>query len=124
MLRLKRFYGAAFIHMLFYRILIFVAPITAVFILVGIVSGYPAAIFASRILILASWILFAPQLFAALKAFSLVSSKGTAFGRFSEPFARLRSVGSSGHLVYNALPYVGTLIWTAGFAVIVFAWFV
>ncbi len=123
MLRLNRFYSTAFVHMLFYRILIFVAPITAVFILAGIASGYSEIIFASRILILASWVLFAPQLFAALKAFSLVSSGGAAFGRFSESFARLRSKGRMARGAYGALPYIGTSIWAVGFAVIVFAWF-
>ncbi len=120
--RLARFDIAALFHMLFYRILIFVAPISAAMIAASLLYPNASVLLASRLLILLVWILFTPQLFSAFKAFSLVSSRGAAFGKFSDYFAltqKRREVDS----VYRIFPYAGIAVWAIAFVVLTVLWF-
>lgn len=122
-LRLARFDGEALVHMLFYRALIFAAPMAALFIAASLFSQNQAVILASRLLVLLVWILFTPQLFSALKAFSLVSSGGAAFGRFSEAFARTHRESLGSAAVYKVIPYAGMAVWITAFLALAFMWF-
>ena len=121
--RLAGFDASALVHMVFYRVLIFIAPVAAVAIAVSLMYQSQAAVLISRILIAAVWILFTPQLFSAFKAFSLVYSGGGAFGRFSESFERTQNRSRVGNGAYRALPYACTAVWIAAFAAMMFMWF-
>lgn len=121
--RLWRFDKTALLHMLFFRALIFLAPLTALFLLLGVAFPTAEMTLASRVLVIATWILFTPQLLAAFKAFSLVSSRGAAFGKFNEYFMRTQKKNPYSAL-YQIMPYIGLAVWCGLFIIIVNMWFV
>jgi hypothetical protein len=121
--RLWRFDKNALAHMVSFRILIFEAPLAAIFLLLSIVFPISGIILISRILVLIAWILFTPQLFDAFKALSLVSSKGSAFGKFNEYYMKTQKRDPNTGF-YETLPYMGLIVWIFFFVVFVFVWFI
>lgn len=122
-MRVARFSPLAFIHMLFYRILIFVAFLTAVTLAFYVVTHSASASMLAKILLLITWILFTPQLFSAFKALSLVSTKGRVFGHLNEAFVRARVKGHLLDPAFEALPYAVLTVWVLGFVLLFIAWF-
>ena len=120
--RLWRFDKGALIHMVFFRILIFEAPIAAFFLLLSLAFPIAAILLASKALIIIAWILFTPQLFAALRAFSLVFSRGSAFGGFNEYYMRTQKKNPYAK-AYQFLPYVGLAVWSGFFMILMVMWF-
>jgi len=123
MLRLWRFNRGALLHMLSNRILAFLALIAAVVMIMDLYS--PSYLFGefARIMLLLVWIFFTPQLFAALKAFSLVYSRGGSFGHLNKAFVRASMKSKGIYTVYTALPYVAMAVWLLGFAGLTMVWF-
>jgi hypothetical protein len=121
--RLWRFDKSALAHMLSFRILIFEAPLAAIFLLLSIIFPLSGIVLISRILVLIAWVLFTPQLFDAFKAFSLVSSRGSAFGKFNEYYMKTQKRNPNTGL-YEALPYIGLIVWMFFFVVLAAMWFV
>lgn len=122
-LRVGRFDKGALLHMLAYRTLIFVAPLAAVVIAVSLFIHVGAVELSARIAVLVVWLLFTPQLFAAIKAFSVVRSGGFVFGSLNESFVKARMKKKAIYHVYEALPYIAMIAWDVGFVVLLLAWF-
>lgn len=119
--RVWRFHREAYIHALFYRILIPYSIVYGVVLLAGVFLQ--ALRPALRPLTLVEWVLFTPQVYETVKAFSLIASRGQAFGHLNESYLYLvkkRYGAKSG--VYVALPYVVLALWVAGFVVAVIWW--
>jgi hypothetical protein len=123
--RLLGFDKEAFIHMLFYRILLFVAIITGMAILFYLAFGGTSLLIISDALIAAVWILFTPQLFESAKAFSIISSKGESFGHLNKSFLNSSVIRESKAItsLYNTIPYLALVIWVICFFILLFAWF-
>lgn len=122
-LRLWRFDREAFVHMVSNRILMFFALLTAAILIWNIHSPNYVTAFWGKIAVLIVWALFTPQLFAAFKAFSRVSSRGGAFGRFTEAYARTNVKSGRINPIYRALPYAAVTVWLLGLVASVLVWF-
>lgn len=111
----------AFVHALFYRILIPYSILYGVVLLVGVFVGGLGYLL--RPLTLVEWVLFTPQVYETAKAFSLIASRGQAFGHLNESYLSLvkkRYGPKSGF--YGLLPYLVLLLWAAGFVVAAIWW--
>jgi hypothetical protein len=109
-----------FMHALFYRILIFLSIIYAAALIFSLFTQIEAAV---KLITVVVWLLLFPQVFATVKALSLVSTHGAVFGRFSREYAQLlskrrRSLDS----FYLALPYLATAAWAAFFVAMLVWW--
>jgi len=119
--RSLRFDREAFIHALFYRILIPYSIIYGLILLVGVFLR--GADFLLKPLTLVEWILFTPQVYETAKAFSLIASRGQAFGHLNESYlflVRKRYGSRSG--VYRVLPYAVMILWVVGFILAAVWW--
>lgn len=119
--RLLGFDKEAFIHMIAYRALIFYSIPYGVLMLISLVYANLAAY--TWLLTAVFWILVTPQLYETMKAFSLISSRGLAFGHLSESYVYLEKAkySRSGSL-YKPIPYIAMLIWIAGFIALLLWW--
>jgi hypothetical protein len=116
--RLASFDLEAFIHMLFYRILIFVAPAYGVLTLVSLLYPFPP--FVLKALTVLLWVLFTPQLFETVKALSLSWSRGMSFGHLNEEYSSLvKERYGGGVKIYSSLPFLVLLLWSVGFVFMV-----
>ena len=119
--RLAHFHVEGFIHMLFYRILVFLSIIYGIMLLTFF--AYPQLAFAVKVLTAIVWVFFTPQLYETAKGFTIISTKGLAFGRLSEEYRFLMKskYGKSGG-IYNAVPYATLAVWIAGFVAMLAWW--
>jgi hypothetical protein len=124
--RLWSFYKESYIHMLFYRILIPVAIITAI--IFTIQYFYPSQLVAllSKIMFLLVWVLFIPQVFETSKGISIIATNGFVHGRLNKMYleAAAKYERHSFGLLYEALPYLAIIVWTAGLVAISALWFI
>ena len=119
--RLSHFDTEGFIHMVFYRALIFYSIIYGVLLLASIVYIQLAPY--SKPLTIIFWILITPQLFETVKAFSLISSRGLAFGHLSkERVSIMKTKYSKTGSVYKTLPYIAMILWVIGFVALILWW--
>ncbi len=118
--RLAFFDIEGFIHMLFYRIQIFYSMIYGLAMLYYVFFGVDIGIKALTVIF---WVLITPQLIETIKAFSLISSRGLAFGHLSEEHAYLmKSKYSKTGSAYSAFAYVAMLLWALGFIAMLLWW--
>jgi hypothetical protein len=118
--RLARFDLEGFIHMLFYRIQIFYSVIYGLAMLYYLITGID---FGLKLLTIIFWVLITPQLWETIKAFSLISSRGLAFGHLSEEHVYLmKSKYSKTGSVYSIIPYAAMLFWVLGFIAMLMWW--
>ena len=104
----------ALVHVLFYRIAVFVALALAASIILGmLVVGTPYTNI-TRILLIAVWVLFTPQLFEAAKAASVIGSRGVVFGKLNESFKEYGAHKSALNPLYAIFPYVVFAVWLIG----------
>lgn len=124
--RLFCFDKEGLLHMVFYRMAIFVAVLLAAsMVLSAVYSGHSAPFISySKVLFMLLWILFTPQLFETFKAISLISSRGIVFGRLNRSFMKYGVHKSRTYAVLGALPYAVLLIWALGFIGLVWLWFI
>lgn len=120
-LRLYRFDKGAFLHMLFYRIAVFVAIAAGLLIAADTVTLHHLAYY-TKLLVALSWILFTPQLFAVFVAFSVMRSRGVAFGHLNSSFLSAEVEKRLSQNVYKALPYIAIAVWMAGFVMLIAGW--
>ena len=119
--RLLRFYPAAYVHMLFYRIAVPLTLLYALTILLYLLLGGLGLVL--KVFTAVLWALWTPQLFAVAKGLSLAWSRGMAFGQLNPEFAALyRKRYSRGAGLYAALPYATLALWVLGFAVLLLRW--
>jgi len=119
--RLLRFYPAAYVHMLFYRIAVPLTLLYALTILLYLLLGGLGLVLKAFTAVI--WALWTPQLFAVAKGLSLAWSRGMAFGQLNPEFAALyRKRYSRGAGLYAALPYVALALWVLGFVVLLLRW--
>jgi hypothetical protein len=116
--RLASFHFEAYIHILFYRIVI---PLSIVFGICVLVSfAVPQLVYPVRLFTLVIWALWTPQFFEVAKGLSLSWSRGMAFGHMNKEFARLyRKRYSKKPFGYLVFPYFVLAIWVAGFVVMI-----
>lgn len=119
--RLASYDAEGFIHMVFYRIAIFVAAAYGILLLLWYVV--PGMGFEVKVATAIMWILFTPQLFETAKGISLTQSGGMAFGHLNEEYKR--STRTKYHPiggVLTAVPYLAILLWAFGFVVMLYWW--
>jgi hypothetical protein len=119
--RLWGFHKSAFIHMLFYRILIPLSIIYGVTLIFSVFYA-PLNLF-TKWFTAVVWILFTPQVYETAKAFALINTRGLAFGRLNESYVYLlkkRYNKSAGF--YATLPYIVLALWIVGFVFEVIWW--
>ena len=119
--RLLRFYPAAYLHMLFYRV---AAPLTILYSLtILLYLLLPGLGLALKIFTAVLWALWTPQLFAVAKGLSLAWTRGMAFGHLNAEFAALyRKRYSKRSGIYVAFPYAALAIWAIGFVLMILRW--
>ena len=119
--RLASFDSWGFIHMVFYRIAIFVAIAYGLLVLLWyIVPGLSVEV---RIGTALMWIIFIPQFFAAREAIIMVFSKGMAYGHLNKEYKKSYKAKyhpHSGALVVG--PYIATIVWIAAFFAMLIWW--
>jgi hypothetical protein len=115
--RLASFHMEAYIHMLFYRILVPLSIIYGISVLARFfVPGLGPVV---KVLTLMTWILWTPQVFEVAKGLALAWSRGMAFGHLNEEFAHLyKKRYSKKPGGYIAFPYVVLVLWAVGFIVL------
>lgn len=120
--RLLKFDKLAFVHVFFYRVLIFFSFIAAAIALIYFITLNQTAFLAMQVAIVIVWILFTPQLFATAKVLSISMTNGISFGKLNPSFMSTVEKKKS-TVFFNILPYVALVIWVAGFVVLLFTWF-
>jgi hypothetical protein len=116
-----RFDKEAFIHAIFYRVLIPYSIVYGVILLAGVFIR--SVDFALKPLTLVEWVLFTPQVYETVKAFSLIGSRGQAYGHLNESYAYLiRKRYGSKSPIYGVLPQVVLALWVIGFVVAAIWW--
>lgn len=122
-LRLWGFHKEGLVHMLSYRMLVPLSLITAVLIIASLAYNTSAITRIAESAMLLTFILFTPQIFASLKAFSLVYSKGSAFGHLNESFVIHGGRERGRYLALEVLPYLGLAAWLVCLAATAALWF-
>lgn len=107
----------AFLHMLFYRILIIFSLITfIVFALSFLFSSLSQYI---NYLIIIVWILFIPQLLSFLEGLAMVGSGGQEYGHLNESYLSLLKKNRLSNYVYGALPMLAFAVWIIGLCTLI-----
>ena len=119
--RLLQFYREAWLHMLFYRLMVPLAVLYGLFILAWfLVPGLGRGL---KIFTAVIWVLWTPQFFEVAKGLALARSRGMAFGHLNPEFAHLyRKRYRKRPAAYVAFPYVLLAVWVAGFVVLMARW--
>ena len=111
------------LHMVFYRIAIIFALATAAVIIWSIIkAGNPLTPLSERFIITLG-VLFIPQLFESIKAFSLIISRGIVFGRLNPSFMKYGVKQHAVYRLYRLLPYIVILVWVVGLGCLAAWWF-
>jgi hypothetical protein len=119
--RLIRFDPEAFVHILFYRLLIPVSIIYGVVLLASL--AFAGLGLVAKTLTIIVWILFTPQVFETAKAISVTGSRGIAFGHLNESYRFiLRTRYSKKAGGYSLFPYLILALWVIGFIFAVVWW--
>jgi hypothetical protein len=119
--RLRHFDKEGFVHMVAYRILIFYAIIYGILLLSSFVYFWLAS--DVKWLTVIFWILITPQLYETVKAFSLISSRGLAFGHLSKEHVYLmKSKYSKTGSIFVFIPYAAMFLWAVGFIALLLWW--
>lgn len=118
--RLFAFDKEGFIHMLFYRIAIFVAIVTGVYALIHIIFNV-LNLTILYIMIAIVWALLTPQIFESAKVISIDATKAKLFGHLQKSFIdSSEKLPAWKKLIFGSLPYFVLVIWLAGLAVFIF----
>ncbi len=119
--RLARFHMEGFLHMLFYRILVFLAIFYGIVVLLFFI--FPQLSFSVKALTAVVWIFFTPQVYEAAKSLAIVSTRGLAFGHLSEEYRfMMRSKYGKTGGIFNAVPYGALAVWAIGFIAMLMWW--
>ncbi len=116
-LRLVTFDKEAFVHMLFYRILIVLGFFTGIICLFGLLYNNALLIRISEFFILIDGILFTPQLYSIIKVLAISLTNGTASGDMNNSFIVSANINRNYFKVFKALGYFVVLAWFVVLAV-------
>ncbi|MCL4389416.1 hypothetical protein M1397_02265 [Candidatus Marsarchaeota archaeon] len=122
--RLWHFYREGYIHMLFYRILIPLSIISAIVLAATYILDYAVLDAVSRLLLIAVWVVFTPQVFESAKGASVIATKGFIHGDLNKSYmeSAIKYEQHPHTRVYKALPYAALSIWIAGLIAISILW--
>ena len=121
--RLAAFDMEGFIHMLSFRILIFVSIIYGIAILLYFVANLVVTASFIKLLTALVWILITPQFFETVKMGSMIGTNGLSFGRFSEEHVFLaKSKNKVDTRFFDIMPYCVMAIWIVGFVAMLIWW--
>jgi hypothetical protein len=122
--RLLGFDKEAFIHMLFYRVLIIVSIIAAIAFVLGYAIGIPSAVF--KLLFVLVWVLFTPQVYETAKGISVIATKGFVFGHLNKSYLATASKHGKRAMdpLYKLMPYTALVLWLAGLAALSYLWLI
>jgi len=122
--RLYAFDKESLVHMLFYRALIFVALATVVMVVAYDITHSAFAYDCIIAMLIAIWLLFAPQLLEMGKVGALVLTGGLSSSKLNKSFfdtiEKWRRVRAS---LLGLLPYIALVIWLACLPVMLAVWF-
>ncbi len=119
--RLFVFDKEGFVHMLFYRILIFYSVVYGLAVLVFLTYGLSPLLLKAMTAVL--WIFFTPQVYETAKGFSLIGSKGLAFGHLSEEYIFLaKNKYHKGVSIFPTVTTVAFAMWIIGFVMMLLWW--
>lgn len=121
--RLYGFDREGLVHMVFYRIAVFVAVLLAASIVLGMAYSQTPFTAYTKALMLIMWAIFTPQLFETFKASSIIASGGVVFGRLNASFMRFAVRMKPQYALYRALPYAALAVWVLGFVMLAYVWF-
>ena len=121
--RLLRFYKEAYVHMLFYRILIIFSFLAAAVFSLSLLFDSFGPIFRTVFLLL--WIFFTPQVFETSKGASVIATKGFIFGNLNKSYMVTAEKYEKHALapIYKVAPYAALSLWAAGFIALALLWF-
>ncbi len=120
--RLSRFDTEAFLHMIFYRLLIFFSVIFGVVMLASLV--YQSAVPLVKPMLVVEWVLFTLTFFEMAKSFSLIASRGLSFGHLNNEYITMMKLkyGKRGNPALSALPFLALGLWALGFVAMLLWW--
>lgn len=119
--RLAKFDTEGFIHMLFFRILIFVSVIYGLAIMLYFENALPGLWV--KLLTAIVWILITPQFFQTVKVISMVGSGGLSFSHFSQEYVFLaKEKRQTDTRAFDILPYALMAIWVIFFIAMLVWW--
>ncbi len=110
-LRLVPFDKEAFVHMLFYRILIVLGFFTGIICIFGLLYNTALLIKISEFFIIIDGILFTPQLYSIVKVFAISLTNGTASGDMNNSFIVSANINQNYFKVFRATGYIVVLAW-------------
>lgn len=118
--RLARFDREGFVHMVSYRVMVFLAVIYGIAVFLSLLYPLAPEVFVLTVLV---WIFFTPQVYETAKSFALISSRGLAFGHLSEEYkfivkTKYKKSGSA----FMLIPYLVMLVWVIGFVFLLLWW--
>ncbi len=120
---LFRFDTEAYLHMIFYRILIWFSFIAAAIFIFDYFFKINALSHAFFLLV---WIFFTPQVLESAKGLSVIGTKGFVFGYLNKSY--LTTAGKyekqKMNSFYKVLPYIVFALWISGFVVLSFEWLI
>ena len=121
--RLIAFDREAYVHMLFYRVLIILSIIAAAIFVLYYLFGIPSIIF--ELMFVLVWIFFTPQVYETSKGISIMATKGLVFGYLSKSYMKTAEKYKKHPLtpLYRAFPYAVIALWVLGLVIISLAWF-
>ncbi len=121
--RLAGFDREGLLHMVAYRILIFVSIVVGAAVL-GTLLFAPHDINAWYIdaLVLLVWALITPQVYETARAFALILSRGLSSQDLNQSFVNFAVKNKSAFDAYRAFPYLVLGVWMIGFVVMFWVW--
>lgn len=120
-LRLLYFDKEAFIHMLFYRILMFASVLFGFLLLLSLIFNQLSSVVKLSVALV--WILFTPQIFAMSKGVSMMLSNGIYFGHLSkEHIFVMKTKYKKPFPLLGIFPYLVLLAWILGFVSMLMWW--
>ena len=119
--RLAHFDSEGFVHMVFYRLLIFYSIIYGAIVFLSFLYLEIAVYLKLATIIL--WVLFTPQVYETAKGFSLIGTKGMAFGHLSKEYLYvMKHKYKRGASIFPSVTAVAFALWLIGFAVMLIWW--
>ncbi len=121
--RLLGFDKEAYVHMLFYRVLIFFSLAAFVIFVAKYAGLLPLWAFEAAFIVV--WVLFTPQVYETAKGASVIATEGFVHGYLNKSYLTIAKKYKS-HLhtqIYKMLPYASLAIWIAGLIAILYVWF-
>ena len=122
--RLFKFDKEAFVHMIFYRALIFLSIAVAIVFILYYLLGFSELIFESAFILV--WVFFTPQVYETAKGISVMATMGVEFGYLNRSYMvtaeRLKTRKRS--KFFRVAPYAALAVWVTGLITLSYLWFV